>query len=86
MQRSYPEIFFKLRKTITCDLLKPKRLKKFDRLKIWPVFKGIDREIINFQEQKYFPARDFDKSLQIVRCSCTATKGHQMRKLKFHSL
>ena len=48
---SYPEIFFKLWETITCHLLKPNsKFKKFHRQKISSIFKGFDREIINFQE------------------------------------
>ena len=43
--------------------------------------------MINFQEYRDFPSRDFNKSLQIV--SCTATERHRMKKLKlklkFHS-
>ena len=51
MQRSYPEIFFKLLETTACDVLKPKfKVKKISQLKIYSFFKGFDREIINFEE------------------------------------
>ena len=52
MQRSYPEIFFKLSETITCDLLCPnfKDLKDFTIKNGWSILKGSDREITNFQE------------------------------------
>ena len=36
VQKYYPEIFFKRRETIICDLLKPKvKDKKFHRYKLW---------------------------------------------------
>ena len=35
---------------LSLTVAKIQRLKKFHRQKIWPIFKGFDREIINFQE------------------------------------
>ena len=83
---TYPEITFKLRETITCELLWPKfkYLKNFTVKKIWSIFKGFDLEIINFQEYKDFPPRNFDKILQIL--SCTDTERHRIKKLKSHRL
>ena len=52
-------------------------MKKFHRWKIWSIFKGFDREIVSFQKQKDFPAREFDRSLQIV--GCMATERYRMK-------
>ena len=46
-------------------MAKIQRLKKFHREKFWSIFKGFDREIIYFGEQRDFPPRDFAKRLQI---------------------
>ena len=45
MQRSYPEIFFRLRETITCRLrtvAKIERFIRFHRLKIWSILKALN--------------------------------------------
>ena len=76
MQRSDPEIFFKLLETTTWNVLKPKfKVKKISPLKIWPTFKGLTLKL-----SLDFPPGDFDKNLQIV--SCTVTERHRMKKLK----
>ena len=60
------------------------KFKKNFTVKFSLIFKDFDCEITNFQEQKDFPPRDFDKRLQIV--SCTATERHRMKKFQFHRL
>ena len=70
MQRSYPEIFFELLETITCDLL----LQNLKTEKISPLknlinfLKALTDKLLILKNKR----RDFYKSLQMV--SCTATE------------
>ena len=53
VQRSYPEIFFKLRENITCYLLSQNsKFEQFSPFKNLVNFKGFDREIINFKNKR----------------------------------
>ena len=60
------------------------KIKKISPLKFWSILKGFDPAIVNFQEQKDFPPRDFDKSLQLD--SCMTIERHRMKTLKFRRL
>ena len=52
VQRSYPEIFFKLQETIIYDLLKPNsKIKRFHRQKVWSIFKGFDLKLSVFKNK-----------------------------------
>ena len=57
------------------------KIKKISPLKNLVTFYRFFREIINFQEWKDFPPRDFDKSLQMM--NCMATEWHRWKNWNF---
>ena len=53
VQRSYPEIFSNSEELLLVTYHSQNRLKNFTVKKISLIFKGFDRTIIGFQEQKF---------------------------------